>query len=92
MSRIQITGSQIKNQTILNGNIADTTIQEVKLVDGAKYLRTDSARAWTIAQDAGNFKLANLAPGTNPTDAVTYQQLVDNSAGLDPKESVLVFH
>lgn len=89
MSRIQITGSQIKNQTILNGNIADTTIQEVKLVDGAKYLRTDSARAWTIAQDAGNFKLANLAPGTNPTDAVTYQQLVDNSAGLDPKESVL---
>lgn len=88
MSRIQITGSQIKNLTITNGNIADTTIAEAKLVDGAKYLRSDNARAWTVAQDAGTKKLTNLAAGVNPNDAVTYQQLVDNSAGLDPKQSV----
>jgi hypothetical protein len=88
MSRIQITGSQIRNATITNANIVDATIAEAKLADGAKYLRVDSKRAWTTEQDGGGLKLTNLAVGTNPADAVTYQQLVDNSAGLDPKESV----
>jgi len=68
--------TQIKDDTLTNDEINSAAdIETSKLEDGAEFLRSDSAVAWGVDQDAGGYKLTNLADGTSSGDAVTYDQI-----------------
>jgi hypothetical protein len=78
------------DSSITGTQIGSATVTDANLVNGANFLKRDGSVTWTGNQNAGSFKLTNLANGTNPNDAVNYQQLQDVAAGVSVKEAVRV--
>lgn len=82
--------TQIMDLSIENAQIANGTIADAKLVNGAEFLKRDGSVVLTGTLDAGGFKLVNAADGTAAQDYVTKNQLDSVSAGITTKESVQV--
>jgi len=80
---------QVRAGSVTNELLADSAVTLAKLAQGAELLKRDGSVAYTADQDAGGFKLTNLADGISPQDAATVSQLNSLIEGLDPKGSVV---
>lgn len=86
MSVTQLRGSQLKNLTIHNLQIAaDAAIQLSKLEK--QVITQDGTVAFSAHQSMGGFRLTNLADGVATNDAITLGQLQSYQAGLQWKQS-----
>jgi hypothetical protein len=76
-------------------NIATATVRtitmpnaNVNLADVVQALLQDGTRAMLANLSLGNFKITNLANGTNPNDAINLSQLDAALAGLDFQKDI----
>ena len=80
------TGIKIKATGVTNGMLAGSIALE-KLVKAV--VVADGSQDFTADQSMGGNSLTNLAQGSNPTDAVTFQQLQSSMTGLDFQADIL---
>ena len=89
MSLTKIKGSQIRDLTLKNIHIAnDAKIDITKL--SKLVITADGRNVFTADQSMGNFRIKDLAPGTDPGDAINLSQLQQLLSGLSWKSSVKV--